>query len=94
MQLKKKKTITEQTGLTWSVVESIPVHENIKIRSGNFHTYIENFKTSIENLAICRITTICYNFMPVLDWTRTSLDYELEDGSRSLLFDTTAFTAF
>ena len=93
-EIKERKKIIEQSGLTWSVVESIPVHENIKTRSENFQIYIENFKTSIENLAICGVTTICYNFMPVLDWTRTSLDYELEDGSRALLFDTTAFAAF
>jgi mannonate dehydratase len=93
-EILKRKQEIEAAGLTWNVVESVPVHENIKTRSGNFKTYIENYKTSIENLSKHNIKTVCYNFMPILDWSRTNLEYVLPNGAKALLFELKAIAAF
>ena len=92
--IKSHQTLIANAGLKWGVVESVPIHEEIKQRTGNFEVYIENYKATLENLAHCEILTICYNFMPILDWTRTHLYKPLEDGSTALSYEIDALRAF
>tara|TARA_B100001059_G_scaffold35659_1_gene28720 strand:- start:89671 stop:90855 length:1185 start_codon:yes stop_codon:yes gene_type:complete len=93
-EIQKRKNEIEKAGLTWDVVESLPVHEKIKTRTEDFEQIIQNYKQSMKNLAACSVYVICYNFMPILDWTRTRLDMPLKDGSLALEYNASELRVF